>query len=100
MTIHTEVTSGKGKQFSKLLIIYETILVAIITVGGLWLAYEAIINQLDATLPWITAAVTAAWAAYGFSAKYYYSKALAENTRGGITYDKAFEVINDKQDNC
>ena len=83
----------KKLEFSKWLIIFETVLVSEMTVGGLMLAYEAIRQQLDAALPWITAEVTAAWAAYGFSAKYYYSKALAENCKGGITYDKAFETI-------
>lgn len=80
--------------FSKLIMIFETILVAIMTLGGLFLAYLAIIHQMDSSLPWIVTSTTTSWAAYGFSAKYYYSKALAENTKGGITYDKAFELVN------
>lgn len=83
----------KKIQFSKLIIIFETFVLTITVVGGLYLAFLAITNGLDATLPWITTMETAAWAAYGFSAKYYYAKALAENTEGGITYDKAFKMI-------
>ena len=75
--------------------IFETALVAVMTIGGLFLAYLAITNQMDSSLPWIVTSTTTSWAAYGFSAKYYYAKALAENTKGGITYDKAFEIVND-----
>lgn len=80
-------------QFSKLLILFETALVGYLTYEGVSIAKLAIENQMDVVLPWITAMVTASWAAYGFSAKYYYSKSLAENCKGGITYDKAFKDV-------
>ena len=31
--------------------------------------------------------VTAAWGAYGASAAFYYNKAKAENTAGGVVYE-------------
>ena len=39
------------------------------------------------TLPWIATMVTAAWGAYGASAAFYYNKAKAENTEGGVVYE-------------
>ena len=78
--------------FSKLLIIFETVLVTIVTVGGFWLAYKCIEASFDGSLPWIVSMVVPAWGAYGFSAKHYYAKAMAENTKGGITYDSAMKT--------
>lgn len=36
---------------------------------------------------WLAALCTALWAAYGVSQAFYYKKAMAENTKGGIKYD-------------
>lgn len=41
------------------------------------------------TLPWVAATVSAAWGAYGASAGFYYNKAKAENTTGGIVFESA-----------
>lgn len=56
---------------------------------GFWLAASAIRAGYLGTLPWVTTMMTACWGAYGASAAFYYNKAKAENTRGGIVYDCA-----------
>jgi len=37
----------------------------------------------------VAATVSAAWGAYGASAGFYYNKAKAENTTGGIVFEAA-----------
>ena len=46
-------------------------------------------NWQPRTLPWVAATVSAAWGAYGASAGFYYNKAKAENTAGGIVFEAA-----------
>lgn len=77
----------KKKEFSKLLIIQESVLIWIITIAVLVLAYICIINQYFGELPWVTAMVGLPWAAYGISQGFYYKKAEKENTKGGIKYE-------------
>lgn len=77
----------KKKEFSKLLIIQESVLIWIITISVLVLAYICIINQYFGELPWVTAMVGLPWTAYGISQGFYYKKAEKENTKGGIKYE-------------
>lgn len=46
-------------------------------------------TAISGTLPWVAATVSAAWGAYGASAGFYYNKAKAENTTGGIVFEAA-----------
>lgn len=85
---HQEEKKNKKKfEFSKLLIVQESILIWIITLAVLVLAYICIINQYFGELPWITAMVGLPWTAYGISQGFYYKKAEKENTKGGIKYE-------------
>lgn len=78
----------RGKiAFSKLLILLESALVLYTTHQGIALARLAVEAKHTGTLPWLTAIVTAAWGAYGTSSAFYYGKAKAENTAGGIVYE-------------
>lgn len=77
----------KKKEFSKTLLIQESILIWIITIGCLILAYFCIMNGSYGDLPWLTAIVGLPWAAYGVSQAFYYKKAMAENIKDGIKYD-------------
>lgn len=77
----------KKKEFSKLLLIQESILIWIITLGCLVLAYFCIMNNSYGELPWLTAIVGLPWTAYGISQVYYYKKSMAENIKDGIKYD-------------
>ena len=80
-------------QFSKALLIQESILVWVITLAFLVLAYICIMNGYIGELPWLTAIVAFPWAAYGVSAACYYKKSEKENTAGGITYETALAQI-------
>lgn len=77
----------KKKEFSKLLLIQESILIWIITIACIVLAYFCIVNDSYGDLPWLTAIVGLPWGAYGVSQVYYYKKAMAENIKDGIKYD-------------
>ena len=76
-----------GKEFSKLLLIQESILIWIVTLACIGLAFICIINEYLGELPWIAILWSCAWAAYGVSQACYYNKSKAENTQGGIKYD-------------
>ena len=77
----------KKMEFSKLLIIQESVLIWIITLAAIGLAYVCILNQYFGELPWVTALVGLPWTAYGMSQGFYYRKAEKENTKGGIKYE-------------
>lgn len=66
-------------EYSKVIIIFETVLIAIVTLGVLGLTGYAISLQFAGALPYLTAMITAAWGAYGVSVAYYYNKAKTEN---------------------
>lgn len=77
----------KKKEFSKILLIQESILIWIITLAFIGLAYLCIVNQYFSELPWLTAMAAFPWGAYGISQAFYYKKAMAENIKDGIKYD-------------
>lgn len=96
----TETKKKKKMEFSKLLIIQESVLIWIITIAVLVLAYICIINQYFGELPWITAMVGLPWAAYGMSQGFYYRKAEKENTKGGIKYETTMADYDCRDDAC
>lgn len=65
-------------QFSKLLIIFETLIVAYLTYEGVTMAKMCIMNSFSGSLPWVATMVTSAWAAYGVSSAWYYQKSKCE----------------------
>lgn len=77
----------KKKEFSKILLIQESILIWIITLAFIGLAYLCIVNQYFSELPWLTAMAAFPWGAYGISQAFYYKKSMAENIKDGIKYD-------------
>ena len=79
-------TSNKT-EFSKWLLVQESILIWIITITFLVLAFVCIKNQYFGELPWLTAMAGFPWTAYGVSQAFYYKKSTAENTKGGIKYE-------------
>ena len=96
------------REFSKTLLVWETILIWVVTLSFIGLAYICIINQYLGELAWLGAIYAFPWAAYGVSQACYYKKAEKENTKGGIKYesvlataggavgDKVREFIKDK----
>lgn len=84
-----EEENKKKREFSKTLLIQESILIWIHTVAMIVLAYICVFLGSYAELPWLTAMVALPWTAYGVSQHAYYKKAQAENTQGGIVYENA-----------
>lgn len=75
------------KEFSKFLLIQESILVWLTTISFIVLAFISVLTGFFGELTWLAALCTALWAAYGVSQAFYYKKAMAENTKGGIKYE-------------
>ena len=55
------------KEFSKVLLIQESILIWIVTIAFIALAYYCVANQYFGELPWLAAMVGFPWTAYGVS---------------------------------
>lgn len=83
----------KKIEFSKILLIQESVLIWIMTIALIALAYLCILNDFEGSLPWITAMVSLPWAAYAVSQSMYYNKAKKENTAGGIKYESAMQEL-------
>ena len=81
----------KKNEFSKKLLIQESILIWIITIAFLVLAFYCVHNQFFGELPWLAAMCGFPWTAYGVSQACYYRKAEKENTKGGIKYEVALK---------
>lgn len=88
----------KKKEFSKSLLIQESILIWIITLAFIALSFVCIYYGYLGELPWLTAMCAFPWTAYGVSQAFYYKKSERENTKGGIKYDTVLSgMVNDKE---
>ena len=86
------MTKQKPKyEFSKILLIQESILIWIITFSHILLAFYCVYKGYTGSLPWLSVLPGVAWTAYGASQGFYYNKAKAENTKGGIVYDTTLQ---------
>lgn len=88
------------QEFSKWLLIQETVLIWITTITFLALAFICIKNQYFGELPWLTAMAAFPWTAYGVSQAFYYRKATAENTKNGIKYETALAEYSHDETNA
>lgn len=84
---HKDEKKKSKTEFSKTLLIQESILIWFITIAFTVLAYICIVNQYFGELPWLAAMVGFPWTAYGVSQGFYYRKSQKENTKGGIKYE-------------
>ena len=90
----------KKTEFSKKLLIQESILIWIITLSFIGLAFLCVFNGFFGELPWLAAMCGFPWTAYGISQGFYYRKSEKENTQGGIKYETAIrEMKNEPNDN-
>ena len=88
----------KKSEFSKTLLVQETILIWVLTLSFIGLTFFCILNQYIGELGWLASIYAIPWAAYGVSQACYYKKAEKENTKGGIKYDsivRAAETVLD-----
>ena len=105
-------TEKKEMEFSKKLLLHETLLLWVVTLAFIVLAFVCITNQFFGELPWLTAMAMAPWGAYAVGQGFYYRKAEKENTQGGIKFESVMaqmktndndpyinpdEVVNDAQ---
>lgn len=81
-------------EFSKVLLIQESILIWIITIAFIGLAYVCILLGYLGSLPWLSAMVSLPWGAYGVSQAFYYKKSQAENTKNGVKYESVMQTLN------
>ena len=81
----------KSTEFSKKLLIQESVLIWIVTISFLVLAFVCVKNSFFGELPWLAAMCGFPWTAYGVSQACYYKKAEKENIAGGIKYDLAMK---------
>ena len=88
---------NKKIEFSKLLLLQESILIWIITIAFIILSFYCVVNQYFGELPWLTAMVSFPWSAYGVSQVFYYEKSKKENTKNGIKYETTMKEIDVSQ---
>ena len=86
----------RHSEFSKILLIQESILIWIITIAFIGLAYVCILLGYLGSLPWLSAMVSLPWGAYGVSQAFYYKKSQAENTKNGVKYESVMQTLNTK----
>lgn len=81
-------------EFSKRLLLQESMLIWIITISFIILAFVCVSNQYFGELPWLAAMCGFPWSAYGASQAFYFKKAEKENTAGGIKYETVMADIH------
>ena len=81
-------------EFSKRLLLQESMLIWIITIAFIILAFVCVSNQFFGELPWLAAMCGFPWTAYGASQAFYFRKAEKENTAGGIKYETVMADIH------
>ncbi len=96
----SEEDAEQKQEFSKTLLVQESLLIWIHTIAMLVLAYICVFRDAYAELPWLTAMVALPWTAYGVSQHAYYKKAQAENTKDGIIYETAMAVPYTEIEDC
>ena len=68
-------------EFSKLILLFETILVGYVSYRVLGFVETSISLNYNGTLPYLTTFITAVWAAYGASVSFYQQKSGKENVK-------------------
>lgn len=84
----------KQKEYSKILLIQESILIWFVTLGMMFIALICILRGFTGSLPWLAAMVAFPWTAYGISQAFYYKKSTKENTEGGIKFEAVMAEVN------
>lgn len=96
MKKHKGECSSKKLEFSKSLLIQESILIWVHTIAMLVLAYICVFRGYFAEIPWLTAMTALPWTAYGVSQHAYYKKAESENIKNGIKYETVMASMYDE----
>lgn len=83
----------KKKEFSKTLLIQESVLIWVLTIGFMILAYISILCGYTGSLPWLTAMSSLPWTAYGVSQVWYYKKSTVENQKDGVKFESVMAEV-------
>ena len=86
-------TKKDKQEFSKTLLVQETILIWFITLAFIGIVIFCIINQYIGELSWLATIYAFPWAAYAVSQACYYNKAAKENTKGGIKFESVIQKV-------
>ena len=73
------VAQRKKTEFSKLILLFETVLVGYVSHRVLEFTGQAISLGYTGGLPYLTTFITAVWTAYGASVSFYQQKSAKEN---------------------
>ena len=84
-------STRRTREFSKVLLIQESILIWILSLAFILLAFLCVKYVYTGSLPWLAVTLTGAWSAYGVSQAMYYKKSEKENTAGGIVFETAMK---------
>lgn len=71
----------KKLEFSKLILLFETVLAAYVSHRVLGFVETAIASGYSGSLPYLTTFISAVWAAYGASVSFYQNKSGKENIK-------------------
>ena len=83
----------KKKEFSKTLLVQESILVWLVTLSCLVCCFVCIFRSSFVELPWLSALIASVWGAYGVSQAFYYKKSEKENIKGGIVFENSLRDL-------
>lgn len=83
----------KKREFSKWLLLQESVLIWIMSISFLLLAFYCIHQGYMGSLPWLAAMVGFPWTAYGVSQVWYYKKSTIENSKDGIKYETVLQEL-------
>ena len=92
--IRRKKQQNKKTEFSKKLLLQESLLIWIISISFIILAFVCVKNSYFGELPWLTAMVGLPWTAYAVSQGFYYRKAMKENIKDGIRYESVMAELN------
>ena len=98
MVLLSVMKKNKKMEFSKRLLLQESLLIWIITIAFIVLAFVCVFNQYFGELPWLAAMCGFPWTAYGASQAFYFRKAEKENTQGGIKYETVMAEMQTNDD--
>lgn len=86
----------KKNEFSKVLLIQESVLIWVITLSYIVLAFVCVLLGFTGSLPWLSVIPSLAWATYGVSQGFYYNKSKKENTKDGIKYETVMAQLQNQ----
>ena len=88
----------KKKEFSKRLLVQESLLIWIQTLALLALAFICVFRVSYPELPWLAPMVAFPRTAYEVSQAFSFNKAKKENTEGGIVYETTLAQVASTDD--